>query len=346
MLKFAILTRRDYRSPRILAESLKCQIEKAGHIADVYLEIDSLSRLNKYNETDKSIKFHYWVRKKVINYLKDKWLIHSLKKYDAIVISECTPNGFWKELYHIEKLRYIIKVPVLYYEVYYLGNAPTQIDKLNKAGDPTIERYDFHLAVTEVTEIKTATNDKWSSVGLDMNNWNLSFENKIEFIALIDFAQEGYETYRQQQIKVLEELNIKYITLSGNYSVDEIRYIYKQSVVYFMQSSEAFGLPIAECLACGVQIFTPNSSWPMSWRLDNEPKVHGPGMLPECFTVYNDENDLKNKLLAFKKNYNSVTTSKLIFDYFILNYPNFYNGNPKQVQRVIEFISSKSVNPQ
>ncbi len=342
--KFAILTRPDYRSPRILAESLKFQIEKAGHIADILFDIDTLTRLKKYNETNKSLKYHYWLRKKICNFFKDRKFLRKLKVYDSIIISECTPNGFWKDHYHIEKLRKKINKPILYHEVYYLGNAPTQIEKLHKNADASIERYDFHLAVTEVTEIRTMPNYKWASVGLEMTNWGLSYSSKNEFIALVDFAQKGYEKYQQEQIKVLEQLNIKYIVLEGNYSIDEIRKLYKQSAILFLQFPEAFGMPIAECLACGVQIFTPNSGWPMSWRLDDNPKIHGPGLLPECFTVYNDEEDLKNKLFGFKIEYNPERTPKSIFDNFILNYPNLYNGNPKEVQRIIEFISSKFFN--
>lgn len=340
MTKIAIITRPDYRSPRILAESLKSQIEKAGHIADIFFDIDALTRLRKYSETNKSIKYHYWLRKKISNYFKDLFLLKKLNTYDAIVISECSPNGFWRNLYHVEELRGLINKPILYHEVYYLQNAPTQIDKLMRNKDPMIERYDFHLALTDVTEIKSLPNKHWASVGLDMTNWGLSYRTKNEFVALVDFVQDGYEKYQQEQIKALENLNIKYVVLKGSYSISEIRNLYKHSAVLFLQFPEAFGMPIAECLACGVQIFTPNSGWPMSWRLDDNPAVHGSGILPSCFTVYDGEIDLKMKLLSFKEQYDLKKTPKSIFDHFISNYSYLYSGNSNEVKRAIDFISS------
>ena len=142
--------------------------------------------------------------------------------------------------------------------------------------------------------------------------------------------------------KVLDELGIKTICLSGKYTFDQIRSIYKKSAVYFMQSYEAFGLPIAECLACGVQIFTPNSGWPMAWRLDEKPEVHGPGILPTCFTVYDGEHDLRKKLFLFKQAYNLQMTPKIIFENFTLNYPHLYYGNQKEIIKAIENLSAST----
>lgn len=343
MIKFAILTRPDYRSPRILAESLKSQIEKAGHVADVFFDIDVLTRLKNYSESNKSIKYHFWLRKKIKNLIKDSFLHYKLRNYDAIIISECTPNGFWRDLYHVEKFRAIIKKPIIYHEVYYLGNAPTQIDKLKKEGDATIERYDYHLAVTDVTEIRSVSNDKWTYIGLDMSDWNFSYKHKDEFVVLVDFIQDGYEKYQEEQIKVLEDLKIKYIVLKERYTIDEIRKIYKRSSVFFLQFPEAFGMPIAECLASGVQIFTPNSGWPMSWRLDENPEVHGPGKLPECFTVYDDGADLKKKLLSFKQQYDLKESPQQIFDNFLYHYPHLYYGNQEGISQLLNWVKNYTI---
>jgi hypothetical protein len=335
-MKIAILTRPDYRSPRILAQSLKLQIEKTGNEATIFFEINFLTKLGSFKESN--LNFLSWLKQKVNYYQKIKSLIHQLKKFDAIVISECTPNAFWKNLYKIEALKHIIKKPVLLYEVYYLGNAPTQIKKLNENGDTSFERYSWHLSVTDATEIRTNSKDKWSCIGIDLTTTGLAPIPKQDFFVLIDFPQPGYEFYRNQQIKVLQENNIKTIILEGSYTPEDIRKLYQKAAIFLMQTSESFGMPLAESLACGTQIFAADSSWPMSWRLDQHPEIHGPGLLPNCFTIYNGEEDFKNKLLDFKKNYNLEQTPKIIFNSFINSYPHLYYGNSAEVKRVFDLI--------
>jgi hypothetical protein len=337
----AILTRPDYRSPRILAESLKLQLEKAGAKATVFLSTDELTRLRRYKDYRIKVKLHYWLRKKIANYFSDKQFLKRLKSYDAIVICECSPNGFWRDYYHIEDLRIILKVPILFYEVYYLGNSPTQLKKLRESGEATLERYDWHLSVSDVTEIRSQSSHLWSCIGVDLSASSLVPTVKEEFVALIDFPQQGYERYREEQLSVLRELDIKIIILSGDYTIAEIRSIYKRTVVYFMQSHEAFGMPIAETLACGAVIMTPSSAWPMSWRLDEHPKVHGDGLLPDIFTTYSNRNDLKSKLLEIKRNYNLKKTPFQIFDSFVKHYPHYYYGNMHQLKDVLHRIQEQ-----
>ena len=263
-----------------------------------------------------------------------------LKKADAVVISDCIPNGFWKRLYNVEKLKKITRKPVLFYEVFYLGNAPTQIERLQKNKDPLMERYDAHFFVSNVTEIKTATPSNAFCIGLMAKTWNLKPLPKKELVALVDFAQPGYEKYREVQITQLEKAGIRYISLEKRYSLNEIRDIYRDASIYFMQSFEAFGLPILECLCTGAQIFTPHSAWPMSWRLDEEPQVHGEGTLPGCFTVYENEEGLAHQLEKFKKNYHWSETPQKIFDCFIEHYPTFYYGDKKVISDFVDFIGN------
>jgi hypothetical protein len=340
-MKIAILTRPDYRSPRILAESLQLQLKKQGATVDVFYNIDTLTRLYSYREKKYKFKFHFWLRRKLINFLPDRKLLRILKHYDAIIISECTPNGFWKDLYNIEKLRELISKPVIYYEVYYLGNAPTQLAALKASGNPLIERYDWHLAVAEVTEIKCKESGPWSCIGLDLTESNLKPTVKDEFFALVDFMQPDYESYQFDQIRVLEELQIKTVVLKERYSLSEIRELYNKASIFFIQFPEAFGLPIAECLASGVQIFTANSGWPMSWRLDNDPAVHSEGTLPNVFSVYSSKEDLKEKLIDFLSNYDKSLTPFNIFSSFVKYYPHYYYGNPSEIKKLILNIKSR-----
>ncbi|MFY8004774.1 MAG: glycosyltransferase [Chitinophagaceae bacterium] len=332
--KFAIVTRPDYRSPRILAESLQYSLREQGAVADLFFNISCFTRLNSF-QSSKGMAFHFWLYRKLRNYWKDKLFIRTLKKYDVVIISECTPNGFWKHLYHIEQLRNIIKKPIWFLEVYYLGNAPTQIVKLQKEGHPTIERYDKHLCISPVTEIKQAPNPNWLPIGLNLQYTGLKPNIKEKFIALVDFVQPGYEAVQAEQIAVLNALNIETIVLNQRYTINEIRAIYQQAAVFFIQFPEAFGMPIAECLACGVQIFTPNSGWPMSWRLNNNPEIHGEGILGDCFTVYDSENDLKQKLTSFITKFHISNTPHEVFQQFLENYSTFFFGNSQNIKSLI-----------
>jgi hypothetical protein len=340
-IKVAIITRPDYKSPRILAESLAEQFKKNGSFPTVYFEISRLTRLKKILKTPKTNKKHFYLRTKYKNFFKDFLFLKKLKKYDLIVICECTPNGFWKNTYHIEELKDKLKIPVYYYEVYYLGNTPSQIDSLIKQGNPTIERYDHHLCVSEVTEIIGKKNSNWSCIGLDMMGWGLTPLNKNEFIAVVDFIQEGFEEYHKEQVNALKRLGIKFIVLDKTYSISEIRKIYNSASIFFLQFPEAFGVSIAECLAAGCQIFTPNMSWPMSWRLNSSNDDIITETLPSCFTAYDGFDDLLKKLNDFFSDHNLETTPINIFQNFINNYPNFYFGNPKQIQKIIDEVSDK-----
>ncbi|MDN3655865.1 hypothetical protein QWZ08_09535 [Ferruginibacter paludis] len=335
-MKIAILTRPENSSPLILAQSLQKQFEEAGVQIDLFDEINVLNRLVSFKNN--TLSFHFWLGEKIANYFSDRRILKRLKKYDAVVISECIPNGFWKRLYNVERLKAIIKKPVLFYEVYYLGNAPSQIAQLINSGDPLFERYDWHLSVTDVTEIKTEPGKDYTAVGFDLSDTGLQPVSKEEFIALVDFKQPGYEHIHALQIATLTQLKIKTIILDRHYTIEEIRGLYKVASVFFIQFPEAFGLPIAECLACGVQIFTPDSGWPMSWRLDEQPMPHGKGELPKCFSVYDTDDDLANKLNEFKRGYDLVKTPQKVYDDFIKHYHTSYFGNTAGIAEILKFI--------
>jgi hypothetical protein len=337
-LKIAILTREDYRSPRILAESLKFQLEQAGAEAKIFYYISLLNRLVGY--TQSKLSFHFWLKKIISNYLFDKKQIRQLKNYDAIIISECTPNAFWRKLYNVEKLKNILQIPILIYEVYYLGNAPSQEAVLKQNKDALLQRFDGHLFVSPVTEIRQQNLYNAYCIGLLAKSWDLKPLPKKELIALVDFSQPGYEAYREIQIGQLTKAGISFIVLEKSYSIEEIRDIYRRISIYFVQFPEAFGLPILECLCTGAQIFTPNSGWPMSWRLDEKPEVHGSGILPDCFTVYHSEDDLLHKLLAFKEIFSPSETPLQVFNEFVKTYPAFYAGDQSELNRFIDFIKS------
>lgn len=332
-MKIAILSRSDYSSPRILAESLRNQLNEQNVYAEIFYEMGLLTRLVSF--FDSKLSFHFWFKRKVSKYFYDKNVLKKFKKFDAVIICECTPNGFLKRLYNIEKLKLILKKPILFYEVYYLGNTPSQVKILQLNNEPLFKRYDLHLAISGTTEIKSSPSAEWNVIGICSNKWDLAPKPKKELLAIVDFVQPGYEENRDVQIKVLKKVGIKYISLEKKYSFEEIRKVYQQGAIFFLQFPEAFGVSLLECLCSGNQIFTESSAWPMSWRLDKNPEVFDKGILPDCFTVYETEENLLKELTIFKRNYNLIESPKKTFNSFLNHYPTFYYGNQEGIEEVL-----------
>jgi hypothetical protein len=339
-MKVAILTREDDKSPKVLAKSLKTMCEIIDVECDIIYDISMLIRMQPITEKRRfSIPFIKRLYSTCKYFRKIKVFIKELSAYDIIVISECTPNAFWRGYYAIEILRKHLKKPILLHEVYFLGNAPTQIKRLIEEKEPGIERYDWHFAVSEVTEIKSLPIKNWSRIGLNLEHAGLKPTIKQRFLVLVDFEQPGYELYRKEQIQILKEASIPYISLEGSYTMDEIRDLYRQACVLLIQFPEAFGLPIAECLASGAYIMTPSSAWPMSWRLDENPQVHSEGTLPDCFQVYDSSETFRSQLLNLKHMYDLKNTPERIFSTYIQHYPHYYYGNSHELKIALQRFS-------
>jgi hypothetical protein len=290
------------------------------------------------------LNWHSRIRTKLTHYREDRALLAQLRRYSAVIYCGVIPNAMWRNYYDIESLRrHLPGIPILLYEVYYLGNAPRMQTQFDRNGDFGIGRYDWHLSVSEVTEIRGKPGPPWTAIGLDLEHTALRPAPKKEFSVLLDFAQPGHESHREQQLAVLLELGITPIMLEGRYPMAEIRRLYQQACVYLMQSSEAFGLPIAECLYAGAYVFTPHSSWPMAFRLDLNPKVGGPGQLPEVFRVYGDAEGLRQQLLALLESYDLDETPYRISDTFCRTYPTFCAGDLQALQGVVTRIERGEV---
>ncbi|NDK56314.1 hypothetical protein [Pontibacter fetidus] len=339
-MKVAIVTRNGNNSPKVLALSLQFMFSKLNVTADILEIFDTFARaFPLLSETRNKAKLHFKLYEKVSNLLRDYRNFSKLGEYNLIVFCECTPNGFWRNYYNIEHLKKLYpEMPLAFYEVYYLGNAPTQIVKLTQNNDHSIERYDWHFAVSDVTEIKSNPDNSWSKIGLDITYTGLSPVIKNEFIVIVDFEQSGYKKLRQAQLDLLHKLNIKYISLESRYEIQEIREIYKQGVILLLQSPEAFGLPIAECLATGCMVATPTSAWPMAWRKGENLQPGGEGELPDCFIVYKDIHGLENQLFRLKNNYDPVETPKNVFNTFYNHYPYFYEGDLDALSKSLKAI--------
>lgn len=339
MVRIALITSRNNGSPKILAETLNSFLIKQDIRSKIFYSDRALNRLYSLREIPQ--KKIIWLLSKISSIFQDTIMIKELRKFDAIILCGTTPFAFYKDSYNIKKLRQLVpEVPILYYAVQYLGNSPTLMEKLSGNLEDLLSKFDWHLSVSEITEIRQKPKYPWSQIGLYLEETDLSPSPKNEFSALVDFEQPGYEKFRQDQIETLEELGISFHALEGKYSISEIRKLYKQASIYFMQSKEAFGLPIAECLACGTYIFTADSSWPMSWRLDENVEIHGPGSLPKCFILYQGREDLKNKVVSIRDGYDLVQTPKKVFEEFIRYYPTFYYGNRSSLKGILSLIEN------
>lgn len=337
-MRVGIITRNENRSPKVLALSLQAQLEEAGITSEIIYSTDFLLRLQPVRFSVSGLRR---LLQRIKHYRDDMLLLKQLRSFDVLVLSECIPNAFWRNWFAIEELKRRVKRPVVLYEVYYLGNAPTQMLQLQKAADCLEERFDWHFSVSPVTEIRVPEQKPWSCIGLNLVHTGLAPVAKKEFTAVVDFPHTGYEACRALQLKVLAELGIKTICLDGNYSISEIREIYKEATVYFMQSTESFGLPIAECFASGAVVFAASSSWPMSWRLDESPEIHGEGTLgEELFYVYENEQDLREKLQQLLMEYDLAQTPARVFGQFLKIYPQYYYGRPSVLKKALANLSA------
>lgn len=336
-MKIAIITRPAFRTPRNNAISFQLSLEEIGVESKIFYNNDTLRRLVPLNE---KLRFpantHFRIRQKIKHYFADKKILKELKQYDAIVISETIPNNYWKGYYALPQLKKITKKKIGCLAVFFLDAAPNLVNILKENGDYLQDIYDFHLAYSKVSYIKTDTSANKFEVGLNLKKIGLKTAKKKEFYVLVDFKYEGNEHHYNEQIKVLNELNIPYKILEGKYTFEEIRKLYRGAAAFFMQSYESFGLPIAECLSYGTKVFTPDSGWPRAFRLEENPGFYQKGKLADCFEVYDTAKWLGEKILTFKNNYDLEKTPFLIFDEFIKNYEKFYIGNKSEVERFVE----------
>jgi hypothetical protein len=339
-MRIAILTRPGACFPNIISMGLSDMLTRLGIEHKIFDgAIPFLMRLLPINEQPKrwANSFHYRVYNKLKYRKQDNQILNELKNYDLIILSECLPNAFWKNYLAIETLKKELNnKPVLSYTDAYINNAPIHQKMWFDGDDHGANRFDVNLCPSAVTEIRNKPAAGWKAIGVNISISKLKPVVKKEFIAVVDFEQKGYEPYREQQLTVLSRLGIKTIALEGRYPIEEIRKIYEQAAVFFLAFPETFGLPIAECLACGTYVFTPNSGWPMAWRLDEKPMPWGPGSLPDCFKVYQSEEELEKQLLILKQQFDGEKTPLQVFDTFIKYYSDFYYGSLNSLKEVLE----------
>ena len=326
--RIAILASDRDRSPKVLALSLASMLKRLGVECEILWGADEMLGRMSLRWARHPRKWRMGLR----HCGSDHALVGRLRRCAGIVFSKCCPNAFMRG-YGIERLRrHLPGIPIAFHEVYYLGNAPYQQAWLREGGHFGVERYDWHLAVSEVTEVRGVPSCPWSAIGLDLTGSGLEPGGQQDMTAIIDFARPGYEALRQQQRSALLDVGFNVIELDGEYSLTEIRSLYRKACAFFPQFPEAFGLAMAECLASGAFVFLPDSSWAMSFRLDAAPMPHTRGTLAGCFKVYSDANDLRERLRSLRRSYDPCSVAAE----FRRAYPTFASGNLPGLRAFLE----------
>lgn len=333
-LRFAVLCNRENGSPKVLGQTLTAFLERAGHQATLSYELKAIRRLLDGREA--KVFSPAWGIYRAARAAHDARLLSRLREMDAIVLCGTTPRMFHRHACGVERLRELLHpIPVIYYSVQYLGNAPSLVERLERKGEPGVERFEHHWAVSPVTEIRGAPGENWTPIGLHLESVGLRPEPKPAPFAVVDFARKGFEAHRALQVRALEAAGVPYLSLERRYSMAAIRDIYRRASLFFLQFPESFGMPIAECLATGTRILTPDASWPMAWRLDAEPRPGGGGRLGAGFTVYEGFEELVQVLRAHEEEFDPEATPRRVFSSFERDYPGFFRGDLARLREAI-----------
>ena len=337
-MKVAILSPENPSSPLILAENLHHRLKKRGVESKLFFCHGLLHRLCPRSKSGKKAHFHW--RQKVQRWKDDSARIRELATFDAIVLADYIPTAYNPGRYGVEPLRVKTGTPVYIYEVYSPHNAPSIEARIqDQYGVDPQAHFDGILHVASTTEVQGTPYPTSFCIGLTSEVWQLQSLSKSEMHVVVDFVQPGHEVNRERQIKTLESLGIAFTSLEGKYAVKDIRKIYSQATHYIIQSSEAFGLPICECLNCGAEILTQEAHWPMSWRKGDAIRSFEEGTLPEYFHVFRDQAGLQ-QCLEQAQYVNLTARAQEVQNQFREDYPQFYHGDDDELSRWLNTLTA------
>jgi glycosyltransferase involved in cell wall biosynthesis len=133
---------------------------------------------------------------------------------------------------------------------------------------------------------------------------------------------------------------VGYIALEGSYTTAEIRQIYRESSIYFLASSEAFGLPICELQACGAKVFLPDPHWASSHWLGKDYFIEREPELSPNFVVYeNDPHALSHRIREVADSINPAEVRAT----FERVQPELFHGDMSELTRFLEMIDSGAI---
>lgn len=345
-MKIAILSNQEKSFVRPLSEGLKRMLDSLNIKSNIFP--NGLKDIRIYSQKKDFIGKHLI---KPYKNLRFNNLVSQLKQFDAVIVVGHIPSAFMKYFMRDGMLRQLLpNTPIVLYDLVYLptrgvwakylkeGNPQYGIDEGGHFG---MERYDHYLCVSVVSEYPLLTGKHpYSLIGVNLDDGTLYPEQGNEFVALLDFERLNHPEVRRIQIEALRATNTKYIELSGSYSLEKIRKIYRKSSIYFLAHRESFGLPICELQACGSYIFTPYSTWcPSHWLKD--PNQPGEGTLSPNFIIYNnDKKELIQEINRIKANF----CSSEVLENFYAHHPQLIYGDVKELKKFIELLQSRKIN--
>jgi hypothetical protein len=260
---------------------------------------------------------------------------------DAIIVIQTLEDAFRTSL-KVEALRELFPgIPVILYDMFYfptIGLWGPWLEPLSPQiwghGNHTcfgLGRYDWYLCISEQNRLPMPSGEQpCSRIGIHLDDGSLFPEQKNSFKALVDFEREAYPHERKIQLEALQETGTDYVVLRGQYSIAEIRAVYRSCSIYFPAHMESFGLPICELQASGCRILTPYSSWCDAHRLPETRE------LSPNFIVYdNNKSSLVRAIQELRKN----TDYKEVVDCFRRYHGHFLTGDLNALQTVLDRIS-------
>ena len=341
----------NYRKP--IADGLYRNLKELGQ--DVCIFYDGIHWLNKMNLfklflTD-LYRFYKNFKAKRPLYIYRFWSILTfwfrnskrIKDADCIIVVDNCPNVFYRrKVSNIEWLRKKFNKIVVNYDLHYLPNQGwfSRIMKDNPENFG-LERFDWFLPASLVTEYALPKDLPciYNNIGFDIKSNDLHPAQK-EFVALLDFPRKGYENERDLAKSALKKTNTKYIELSGLYTRDEIRKIYRESSIYFISCRESFCLPVLETQLCGCKVFTPYAEWLPAHFIDKSVYVRGSGKLGRNFEVY--QNDFDLLVSKIEKAKNEFDPEQVIKD-FKEDYPKYYSIDKSELQNFLQLIDNGTI---
>ena len=330
-MQLAILADSKNSFPRIMAEGLHRLLEQLGVVSTIFY--DGLDVIR-----DRGFSTDEWTAAKLCDVVLTWRLrkhVRIWSQYDALVIVGHNPFAFMRGFWNDTKLRgWLPNHPIILYDLVYLktrgewehwlrvGNPEMGI---STGGNFGLERYDWYLCASVVSEHGMPPDSQpVSIIGLNLDDGSLRAGEQNDFVALLDFARESNANERQVQIQALRDANVKWIELTGSYSVSRIRSIYRKCSAYFVAHRESFGLPICELQACGSAVFTPYAEWCPSHWMKDDLSTPGAGTLSDNFVVYdNDLAVLATKLRELRSSHDPCKIRKN----FLQNQTQLYYGD-------------------
>lgn len=330
MTKAAILTRERFRSPKFLAYGLSRMLSRLGIESDVFphgigwLEAIACGHLSRRHR---------------VQAIKANWRLRRLSAYDLIFIVD-THRAF-REVVNPAPLKKMGK-PVLHYTQHYVGGEPYWLERLP---DDATTKYDAYLVVTGIHDAPPINFDKLFVIGADISP-EYPFVVNREFKALLDFAYPGYEKERELQHKVLNELGIDTVTLSGEYTFKEIENVYKSVAIAFLACPEALSISFIQLQHHGAYVACPEPWWVRHHALLPKGSVYKWGKIykdndseapkfTKNFIFYKDEDGLRLNLEKIRADYKPSLVRQRLLE----QQQAFCNGNLGELWAAIEFVS-------